>query len=861
MLGVVLLAIVVAFPLMSQRDPVARVLAFYSDHVHGPWFYGYLAHPVSTTIKLKGLHGTVTVVYDENGVPHIYASTEEDAFMALGWVQARDRFWQMDVMRRVGYGNLSALVGSAALSTDKLMRTLGYPEAVRKSYSLVKELAEKGVEWAKRALRALEAYTRGVNEWLKWALENNAIPIEYRLLGLKPEPWKPEDSIAVAYVIVHGLAFSRTDSLVASLAAANGGWIVSLYLDAKEWLKDATIIRGDEWRLYTDVARGLGFKPPVPIAYPNQSRVADNVYRLESLHKYLLAVARIPVTGFPLQASASNNWILSGKVTATGYPILANDPHLELSVPPVWYEFHIVAANTGLNSYGVGFPGVPFVIIGRNSHVAVGYTNSMIDVVDYYFYVWRDNTTYLYRGEWRKVETVSEVIPVYDLRGGYQYHTITIAKTVHGPLLEVKVGNETVRLAVRTTTTMPSTLLVWAYMVMHAHNVYDILRAQQYFYAPIQNAVAADDSGNILYSPTGLIPIRTNLPKVVVESPEGEKVIVNRGFLPFNGSRGEGEWIGFLPFTLIPRLLNPPEGFVATANNYITATHPAYLQFAVCDRYRFERIRSMIESFIASKGRLTIEDVMTIQTDYHSLAARNIITLVSKLLGSDLLPGWDYAMRSNDYRPTIAFEVAFKLHDTLWRRVFERAGLSPSYGCGGVRLELTEYILRKVVEGDPWYLRRLGVNDPSDLVSTVVEEAKKELAKLYGTSDETKWVWGVKHRYRIEHLLGSFFPWLNYRSYPAPGDPYTVNPSPETRIGEGVKHGPSVRFIADMRPGAEPAGYMQLPGGNIDNPFSPFFDNQLEGWVKGEYHEIWMYTNPSTLLRKVKPASIIVFKP
>ncbi len=853
----VLLALA-AIPLAAPLNPVLRIIVFFSDHVSGPWLYALEARPLSGVVRLEGLRSPVTVVVDVNGVPHIYGEYEADVFMVLGWVQARDRFWQMDVLRRMGYGNLSALLGPAALELDKLFRTLGYHIAVEESYRVVAELARGGDEWARRALEALEAYARGVNAWLERARAANAIPIEYRLLGAEPEPWRPQDSLAVAAVMIHGLGFAQTDFLLSAIVASGNDWLVGLMLEVTRWLAEinATILAPGEWRAYAELAQGLSFKPQVPVADRGAVELAGEV-DADRLRAYAAAVARLA----PAWGAMSNNWVVAGALTDTGYPLLANDPHLELTVPPVWYEFHLVAYDTGLNVYGVGFPGVPFVIIGRNERVAVGYTNSMIDVTDFYYYAWLDNETYVYKGEPRRADVRVERILVRDpLTGRYSVYEHRVLETVHGPVLEVEVNGTAIRLAVRTTTTIPSAVVVWAYRVMHARTVYDVLEAQQYFFAPIQNAVAADVEGNILYSPSGLIPVRTRLPVVVVEAPNGTMRVVNTGFLPFNGSRGEGEWLGFVDFASIPRLLNPPRGYVVTANNLIAADYPYYLQLAVCDRYRYARIVELIEEGVR-RGELTAEDMKRIQLDTVSLAAKSIIELASAILGEELVGEWDYGMRVDDYRPALAYALIRELHDLLWRQVFEKAGLSADYGCRGLRLELTEYVLKRAAAGDTWYLERLGYSDPEALVREALERARARLAELYGTDDVLGWVYGAKHRYVIRHVLGDYFPWLNYPEYPAPGGPYTVNPSPEPELGYWVRHGPSVRFVASLEPGAEPPAWFQLPGGNSGNPFSRFYDNQLEGWVAGRYHAASLERNPLKLAEVVDVVSQAVFVP
>lgn len=853
-LPLIVLVLVVITPFYLLSTQIGGFFSWYINPAKGLYYYPILSKPLSGEIKLDGLKGKVIVVVDKNGVPHIYGEYEEDVFMVLGWLHARDRMWQIDFLRRVGYGNLSTLVGEKALNLDKFMRTLGYHITIQESFNLLVDMAERGDKWAQRALAALYAYSRGVNAWIKWAVENEALPLEYNLLKASPTLWKPKDSIAVSMVIIHGLGFSNADMLLAKLSKSNSA-ILKLLIDAGNWsAKKNSILKGNEWSIQMRTEfTNYTFLPPVKIANHRDVVVLNTTIKLESVID--LATRAIHETSMwsILRSGFSNNWVISGKLTKYGYPILANDPHLELTVPPIWYEAHLVANNTGLNIYGAGFPGIPFIIIGRNEHVAFGYTNSMIDVVDFYYYSWVSNDTYIYLGENYRLEKRTEIFTVSDLQGSYKEVKHNIYYTIHGPLISLNPP-----IAVKTTTTIPAPLVVWAYRVMYAKNVYDILYAQQYFYAPIQNAVAADIEGNILYSPTGLIPVRNRLPRLEIAGPQGSYTIVNTGFLPFNGSNAEGEWIGFLSFAEIPRVINPQRGYIVTANNYILPTSELVegkqlLQLLVCDRYRAQRIEELIESIIESRQTIDEDDVKLIQIDTKSLAIKELLSTVIRetpIFKKELekyLTNWNYSMDPDDYRPSLFFTFIKNLHRSLWLDVFNNANTTENYGCEGVRVEVTEFLFRADENYRKWFLANVFNKTLADLVNRAINSTYEELYKLYKTTSLEEMKWGNKHFYDIRHVFGEVLKWLNYEKLPAPGDPYTVNPSPETSLGRGVKHGPSLRFIAIMIPGRTNGGYFQIPGGNSGYPFSIFFDNQYYAWARGGYHEIRLDRNPQDL--------------
>lgn len=794
-------------------------VAAISDPVHGLW--GSIPsskHPTGT-LRLPGLNSEVVVVWDKWGVPYIFAETERDLYYAFGFIQGLDRMFQMDFMRRVAEGRLSELLGDAAYETDEFFRILGLHRAAQQTLESMKTTRDM-----RRYYEVLEAFSEGVNTYIEWAKRHDMLPPEYRLLGAEPEPWRPLDSLAIGKLVAWGLAGSFSDVELKAFLDANG-YEALFELGLLERPLNTAILEGVDDAVYP---RGSWLNA----TYTGSAQLSVSPKYLEWVEK-AESLARSIVGN-----AASNNWVISGRLTDTGYPILANDPHLSLQAPPTWYEACLVLRGRGWIVRGVTFPGLPVIVIGRNNHVAWGFTNVGADVADFYYYVWRGNK-YLYRGEWLEPQTIVEEIRIRT-GSGYRVVRVKVNITIHGPLIE-KYGE---RYALRWTGLQPTYEYVALYLMNYATNIYDYMEAQKYFMVPAQNAVYADTEGNIAYYPAGLYPIRDNLPTIRARG----KAIPNYGFLPFNGSRGEGEWVSYIPFDKIPHVVNPERGFIATANN---APVPAgdykyYLGWHWADRFRHDRIVEMIQETLETKGKISIEDVMRMQTDYRSLAAETFVPLLLQALDTvsgsltdaekqvvEMMKNWDYVMDPERPEPAIYTYWLKEFYDKLWEDEYEAAGIEGTF----LPLEAAELVLRGELE-EPGRYAKWADKPIGELVLEALRGAMSKLSEDTGTSDPAKWRWGGIHIYAFDHVLGGVLSWLNYPRHPAPGGFFTVNVAP----GLQVKNGPSIRYIADMRPGE--TGYLTLPGGNSGHPFSTHYYDQLEMWVKGEYKVLLMPMNP-----------------
>jgi penicillin amidase len=844
------------------------------DPIKGLWDEPVRAVPPHN-IEIPGLRHKVNVVVDKYGIPHIYADNEEDLFTAVGWVQAKYRLFEMDLMRRIVAGRLSELFGNQTLEQDKFMRNLQLYQSAADSIGLMKELSKIDPNVA-RALLMVEAFTRGVNSYIKWAEDHDALPVEYKLLGVNPEPWKPEDTSAVAKLIIYDLAYDDSDVGRFHLALANGLNVLTDFKMITQPYNEPIIHGAHFWDHASDFS-GMQFKYNYTYIDPRSYHphmftrafrgpvTTPNIAMVQPLN---LSRTIDRLLGYTRCLGASNNWVVSGNITREHYPLLANDPHLTLMVPPIWIEMHLVSSDTGLNVYGVAFPGVPFIIIGRTLHAAWGFTDSFIDVVDWYYYKWNPQGEYYYKGQWLKPVEKVETILVKD-GNNYRSVKITVKTTVHGPLFEKDYQGRKFLYAVQWTGLKPSLVPVWAYLMDHAEDVWGFLKAQQYFDAAIQNAVVADDKGNILYSPTGLIPVRDNIPILR----KGNISIVNYGELPFNGSADEGRWIGYISFPYIPRLLNPSWGYVATANNRILkyGMFPWELQSYYCDHYRHYRIEELINKYKANG--ITVDEMMKMQKDIKSSAMADIVPVLVKLAEKDpskltsldkkilsMLSQWNYVMDKDKPEPTIAFMWSLLVHYDTWKPMLTRASLDMDYCL--VKAEFTSYALKQALNGNT-EIEKYFENNAADFVIARLHNAEKLLGAYYKEqNDPGKWLWGKIHYYYFKHPMGSVLPWLNYPKEPASGGPFTINVAPQRPDNPykglpPVDHGPSIRFIAILNPEAPGAGYLMLPGGNDGNPFSQHYTDLYYQWVQLEYHEIRMDPTPDGL-NNVEQTSIIL---
>ena len=720
-------------------------------------------------------HGSAEVRYDEHGVPNVTGESEQALYFAVGYAQARDRGFQLDLQRRLMRGQLSAVVGEATLDSDEFHVRMDFAGAARANWKLLEDTDAGAL---------VEAYTEGVNA----ALEREPRALEFSLLEYEPEPWTPVDTMLMEKQIAWNLTGSFRTLRKALVARRLGGRAAKKLYPAR-LDHDSPIIRGRERRqsARSPPARSAVGGAAAGTHAPDPDLV-DWLGRFES-----------PA------GIGSNSWVVSGKHTKSGAPIVANDPHLSLMAPPVWYEMNL--RTDGVSVRGVTFPGVPFVVIGENRAGAWGFTNAGADVIDFYRYDTR-NGEYRYRGEWREFDSGKQVIEV----SGGENRTIIARKTVHGPLVERE--NSRVGVAWTGHTATRTTRAIYEYS--HSEDIDDVLAATKRFDSPTQNLVYADRDGNTLYYVTGKIPMRTT---------NGQTV---RGGRIFDGSAGEGEWRGFtpfgssswkgfVPFDEKPHVRNPE--YLGTANQRIVDDPQHYLAESYADPYRGTRIYAMLDRRANSGKPMDVAFMKRMQRDTLDLRARALApVLVEAVRGTedtddidgyaDALDSWNHRM-NRDSRAALVFSRWFDQYRKLiFEPEFRRNGLDESY-------YPSDWIVQNFDPESRWFGEESRAAVMVRALRRTVESIEGEGVATYGEDNTTG---------AMDHPLGLDF--LGYPAIPTDGSRDTVN-----NYAVENPTGSSWRMISPID--GESLGV--LPGGNSGAYFSDHYDDQLRMWADGEY--------------------------
>jgi penicillin G amidase len=774
----------------------------------------YVAQVLPSThgrLVLDGPRAELRIERDTDGIPTIRASSLEDAAFGLGFVHAQDRLWQLETHKRISSGRLAQAFGESAVETDVFLRMLGVRRAA-------------DAQWARiwpQGRSVVQAYTAGINAWVMQGMR--ARPPEFVVLGLHPQPWTPQDTMAWAIMMAWDLG---------------GNWSTEL-LRMRLSLK-------------LPVTRINELLPPYPGEHPLAT--ADYAALFRGLHvdgrlgQQALAVA--PPSG--VEGVGSNNWVLSGSRTATGRPLLANDPHLKLSVPAPWYLARIEVP--GMHVAGATMPGLPGVVLGQNEHVAWGFTNTGPDVQDLYLERIKpdDPTQYQTPEGWARFYTYPEVIKV---RGG-QDITFTVRATWHGPVISDRgsvaqgltggTARPSYALALRWTALDPDPAAVEVPARFNAaRSVEEFIAASAAYGTPMQNMVVADRGGHIGFVAAGRVPLR---------KPENDL----KGLVPAPGWDARYDWVGTLAVNLTPREIDPPRGWIATANQRIHGPgYPHHITSEWAAPYRQQRI----EQLLAATPRHDMASMRAMQADQLSLATLRLLPVLQRArsmhplaaAAQQALAGFDGTMSADSAAPLIFWAwvrhltqglFADELGDALWDRYASRN-------------------FRDAVEGvldrqDAWWCddkRTAAVETCAQQVDAAYTRALEELAAAHGP-DVAAWRWGQAHVARSEHRPFSqvklLAPWFELRT-PVGGDTYTLNAArvttrPDRTTGELYldEHGPSLRALYDLSD--LNASRVMLSSGQSGIVFSRHYRSFLDRWAKVEYVPLWSGKADSTLV-------------
>ncbi|HEX2030953.1 MAG TPA: penicillin acylase family protein [Actinomycetota bacterium] len=728
----------------------------------------------------------VEVMRDRWGVPHIYASNLDDLFFAQGYVVASERLFQLELLVRIGMGRLSELFSELTLPIDRFVRTVGWNRAARR-------FAER---WDDRSREMSAAFSAGLRHWVATM---PAKPVEYQVLDA--EPWAPDDEEA-------------------AVGGAAGGILLAWSL-SRNW--DHELLRAEiAERLGVDAMRELfpDLDTEAPIAVAGKEAGPDRIA--------LLRDAILPPAG-----QGSNNWVVAGSRTESGKPLLANDPHLAVAFPSVWFECHLSAP--GIDVRGVTLPFAPGVVIGHNDRIAWGFTNTEGDVQDLYLErLSEDGTQMEYRGGWEPLATHREEIAV---RGHEEPEILEVRESRHGPLLDaymIGIADPVVieggikrsyalRWVAADHAVQPSTVL----NLNTARNWDEFREAVRGWECPGQNMVYADVDGNIGYQCTGLYPLRRS----------------GDGTVPVPGWTDEYEWDGWVPFDDLPRAYNPDEGFLCTANNKIhDDAYPYDLGRDFLPPFRVRRIAQLI----TERERHTAETFRAMQTDTVSLPAEAIVPHLVGIEPADdrqkqalaLLGEWD-----RDVRPDSAAAALYE----VWCEHVARLILQPLLGdelfthfhgrrqwTNAFQYQVLPTILRFPTAR--WFGGN-GAAARDDLLRRALDGALDELAARLG-DDPSTWRWGALHRATFAGrlaLIPDLAELFTGGVVELGGDEQTLlQGNFEPGAGYDVSVCPSWRQVVDL--GDLDASAAVFPGGQSGNPASPHFADQLELWGRGELH-------------------------
>lgn len=757
----------------------------------GKAYFYYSLPEYEGEIQISGLTDTVEVFTDEFGVPHIFAKNEKDLFYTAGYVTARERLFQMTATAAAGRGELSLLFGDDMLSSDIYLRNWGIPEMGRQIF----EKADQEI------LEILEVFCDGINARIDEV--GSALPPEFKILGIKPIRWTPADVYGYGRLMARELQQSwKPEILYGSVLEYFGPEKTAELLPPDDPTRH-TIALLDDYKDYAELLKGI---------YDEEKTIRT-------------------LTGTNTPFVGSNNWVLAGKRTTTGKPILANDPHLGYTQPAKWFEMHLSGGRFEVS--GVFLPGVPVPVIGQNAACAWGYTNVMADDMDFFIETVRDGK-YLHGGEWKDLTYREETIP---LKNGKDT-TVVLASTHHGPIIyggvHPLVNTEEKAISVAWTGNVYSDEMSAMLGLSLMSNWEDFTEAVKQFAVPGQNMVYADTAGNIGWRPAVRIPLRKD----------------GNSLVPRPGDDPGYDWAGYIPFNEMPYLYNPDEGYIATANNKtIDDSYPHYISNLWCDHSRIQRIHELI----GTDRVFSVDNIKTLQTDVLSPYSREMMPYLLESLEKTTLNELEKkalkALTNWDFTHPIHSAGALVFNVTVNRLI--HLTYSDELQLLGDRhfaalVDITDLPFRTIlaaVKADSYsWFDDITTKEYRETGGDMIEKAFKEAVQLISerSGNHTEnWRWGEFHTLTHPHDMGGvrildmIFN-FNVGPFESPGSPNTVNDGgfsldqPFTHSG-----GPSMRRIVNL--GAINETQMILPSGNSGLPKSRHYGDQAPLYNEGKY--------------------------
>lgn len=736
-------------------------------------------------IVLSGTYQQVDVAFDDRMIPHIFAQNDHDVYYAQGYVTAMHRLWQMDFQTRFAAGRISEVVGKKAIELDKYQRRMGMVFGAE--HSLAGMMADP------KSKEMILAYTAGINAYIH-SLSSAQLPVEYKILDFKPEEWTPIKCALLLKQMSATLAMGSDEFYMTNIRNKFGADVVKDLFPDYPFKEDPIIPLGTKWNFDPLPV------PPVPAAFNEALTGTIKTKQKE-------------------EGIGSNNWALSGAKTASGSPILANDPHLDLTLPSIWYQIQL--HTPGLNAYGVSLPGAPGIIIGFNKDIAWGVTNVAADVLDFYQVKFKDNThkSYWYNNQWKNTSTRLETIVVK----GEKTVTDTVFYTHHGPVVYLQKVKDFSRAkniptgnALRWIAHDKSNELKTFYLLNRGKNYEDYRKALTYYTAPAQNFIFASADNDIAITANGKFPLKWK----------------DQGKFILDGTDPKYDWQGWIPAAQNPTVKNPPRNFVSSANQSSTdQTYPYYINWEFSPYERGKRINDRLSAM----NKATADSMINMQTDSYSIHAQNILPAILVMVDRNILnatqkEALNYVLTWNKYYDARSVAASIfdlwtkRLQFNIWDDEFTIAAIPMRYPS---RDRTVQLILHE--PKSKWIDN---VNTPvketlTDLVNEAFKYSCDSLERKYGSIGKS-WEWGNLKHTQIQHMAK--IPGFASKVLITGGGKMTINALNES-------NGPSWRMVVEL--GKMPKGHGVFPGGQSGNPGSPFYDNMIDTWAGGKLYDLF----------------------
>jgi len=773
---------------LGQTPPLGYLLNPY----HGIWKNAYSEDDTySDEIGLENLTSDISVHYDKHLIPHIYAQNQEDLYRAQGYVTAQHRLWQMEFQTMAAAGRVSEIVGAQAVEFDRMQRRKGLGFGAEAGLQELFLNDDESLKW-------IEAFSDGVNQYIN-SLNYADYPVEYKLLNYSPEPWTPFKTVLLLKYMADMLVGDRDLEFTNMRAMIGEEWMATLFPDTSDGV-DPVIERERKWDF-----NPLEIREPENINYPNDA----------------ILVEPMPA---PEPGVGSNNWAVAGSKTQSGHPILANDPHLSLNLPSLWYVMQLTTPTFSVK--GATLPGALGVISGFNENIAWGVTNATRDVRDWYSIQFRgeDRTEYLYNDQWINSSLKLEEIKIK----GQSPFIDSVIYTHYGPVVydrNFRSHNQLSNFALKWTAHMGSNEQLTFIKLNEAENHQDYIAALDHFTSPAQNFVFAGKSGDIAMKVQGRFPLKWD----------------QQGKYIMDGNDPAYEWQEFIPSEQNPSTLNPQRGFVSSANQHsVDTSYPYFVFDNSFEHYRNRRINQRLSAM----SNITIDDMMELQFDNFHLHASEALPVMLDYVQADtlatldqqaldvlgLLRSWDFYTRPEQIAPPI-FELWWKNFETMawgkWRIKGQPTVLPNNYQ--------TTRLMRE--EPDHGAFNDPATDRTENARMLVIESFEKTVEDYNNWLEEGEGdTWANYKKTSIQHLVPSFRS-FSFEKIATGGGRGIVNATSE-------RHGASWRMVVEL--GDQITAFGIYPGGQSGNPGSKYYGNFIDRWARGEYLPMNLRTSDQT---------------